>query len=1090
MKQVTKRDGTREELNLDKIHQILFFACDGITGVSVSEIELRAQLQFHEGISTETIHDILIKAAAGLITKETPNYQYVAGRLVNYNLRKKVYGRYEPIHFAQHVQEMVEKGIYDPAILDMYTVEEIHELGKFIRHRRDDKFTYAAMEQLVGKYLLQNRVTKEIYETPQMAYMMIAATLFGKYPSDTRISFVKRFYDAVSNFDISLPTPIMAGVRTNTRQFSSCVTISAGDSLDSIATANHAIIRYISRRAGIGINYGRIRAEGSAIRGGEAKHTGLIPFLKSVEASVKSCSQGGVRGGAATVHYPMWHLEFESLVVLKNNKGTEESRVRKLDHCFQLNRTMYERLVQDGNITLFSPADVPGLYDAFIGDQDKFAVLYRKYEADPSIRKITLKARDAFAALMTERQQTGRIYIQNIDHVNDHGSFKPEVAPIEQSNLCVAPETEILTDKGYIVIGDNEGKEVNVWNGSEFSTVTIEKTGTNQNLLTVSTDAGHVLECTPYHKFYVVKDYNGTVKEVRANELRPGDKLIKFTTPVIEGEMTLDNAYANGFYSGDGCDVNAHQRIYLYGIKQNLRSMFDSIDGIWTEQPEHDRIYLDTQKRPLQDKFFVPGAKYTVESRLDWLSGYVDADGCVYRNKTNQQLTMTSVQYEFLVEVQKMLHTLGVQSSIRNACDAGMVSMPDGKCGKKEYKCNAAFRLLISSTETQKLITLGLQPQRLSIVPHVPNRQAMHFVKVLSVLDEGRISDTYCFNEPLRHKGVFNGLLTGQCQEIALPTKPLEHIDDANGMISLCTLAAINWGNFKNPEDMAEACELSVRALDALLDYQDYPIIAAERSTMGYRPLGVGIINFAYFLAKRGLRYDKEALDTVHEWTEAWSYYLLKASVELAKEKGACEYLENTKYGDGILPIDTYKKSVDSLVSVGLKQDWEGLRSEMKEHGIRNATLMALMPSESSSQISNSTSGIDAPRSLVTFKNSKDGILPQVVPEIDKLKNKYDLLWQQPSNTGPIMIAAVLQKFIDQAISFNTNYVQTNYQDSKIPMKLLIEDLLLAYKLGHKNWYYCNTNDGSGELDVEKMDDAPLPSAASAADDDCDSCKI
>lgn len=764
MKQVTKRDGTREELNLDKIHQILFFACDGITGVSVSEIELRAQLQFHEGISTETIHDILIKAAAGLITKETPNYQYVAGRLVNYNLRKKVYGQYDPISFAQHVQEMVDKGIYDPAILDMYTVEEIHELGKFIRHKRDDKFTYAAMEQLVGKYLLQNRVTKEIYETPQMAYMMIAATLFGKYPEDTRLSFVKRFYDAVSNFDISLPTPIMAGVRTNTRQFSSCVTISAGDSLDSIATANHAIIRYISRRAGIGINYGRIRAEGSAIRGGEAKHTGLIPFLKSVEASVKSCSQGGVRGGAATVHYPMWHMEFESLVVLKNNKGTEESRVRKLDHCFQLNRTMYERLVQDGNITLFSPADVPGLYDAFIGDQDKFAVLYKKYEADPSIRKITLKARDAFAALMTERQQTGRIYIQNIDHVNDHGSFKPEVAPIEQSNLC---------------------------------------------------------------------------------------------------------------------------------------------------------------------------------------------------------------------------------------------------------------------------------------------------------------------------------------QEIALPTKPLEYIDDENGVISLCTLAAINWGNFKNPEDMAEACELSVRALDALLDYQDYPIIAAERSTMGYRPLGVGIINFAYFLAKRGLRYDKEALDTVHEWTEAWSYYLLKASVELAKEKGACEYLENTKYGDGILPIDTYKKSVDSLVSVGLKQDWEGLRSEMKEHGIRNATLMALMPSESSSQISNSTSGIDAPRSLVTFKNSKDGILPQVVPEIDKLKNKYDLLWQQPSNTGPIMIAAVMQKFIDQSISFNTNYVQTNYQDSKIPMKLLIEDLLLAYKLGHKNWYYCNTNDGSGELDVEKMDEAPLPSAAaSAADDDCDSCKI
>lgn len=463
----------------------------------------------------------------------------------------------------------------------------------------------------------------------------------------------------------------------------------------------------------------------------------------------------------------MWHLEFDSLVVLKNNKGTEESRVRKLDHCFQLNRTMYERLVNDQDITLFSPADVPGLYDAFIQDQELFAVLYKKYEADKSIRKVTKKASEVFAALMIERQQTGRVYIQNIDHVNDHGSFKPEVAPIEQSNLCA---------------------------------------------------------------------------------------------------------------------------------------------------------------------------------------------------------------------------------------------------------------------------------------------------------------------------------------EIALPTKPLENIDDENGVISLCTLAAINWGNFKNPEDMEEACELSVRALDALLDYQDYPIIAAERSTMGYRPLGVGIINFAYFLAKRGLRYDSTALDTVHEWTEAWSYYLLKASVTLAKEKGACEYLANTKYGDGILPIDTYKKSVDDLLTVELKQDWEGLRSEMKEHGIRNATLMALMPSESSSQISNSTSGIDAPRSLVTFKNSKDGVLPQVVPEIEKLKNKYDLLWEQPDNKGPIMIAAVLQKFIDQSISFNTNYVQTNYPDNKIPMKLLLEDLLMAYKLGHKNWYYCNTNDASGELDVSKMVDdnstVQLPSAMQGGEDDCDSCKI
>lgn len=904
MIEVTKRNGTREVLNLDKIHQILYFACDGITNVAVSEIELRAKLQFQQGVSTETIHNILTRSAAMLITKDTPNYQYVAGRLVNYNLRKKVYGQYEPVSFAEHVQNLVDKGIYDPAIFNMYSLEEINELGKFIKHKRDDKFTYAAMEQLVGKYLLQNRVTKEIYETPQMAYMMIAATLFGSYPKDTRISFVKRFYDAVSNFDISLPTPIMAGVRTNTRQFSSCVTISAGDSLDSIATANHAVIRYISRRAGIGINYGRIRAEGSEIRGGEAKHTGLIPFLKSVEASVKSCSQGGVRGGAATVFYPLWHLEFENLVVLKNNKGTEESRVRKLDHCFQLNRTMYERLINDQDITFFSPSDVPGLYDAFAQNTEHFSVLYKKYEADPTIRKKVMKAKDVFSSLMSERQQTGRVYIMHIDHVNDHGSFKPDVAPIEQSNLCVVPETLILTDKGHVTISDNVDKEVNVWNGKQFSTVTVKQTGTNQKIVKVLLDNDTNLECTEYHKFYVQSSTG--ITEKRASELQPNDKL---------------------------------------------------------------------------ETFFIP-----------------DEDNSV------------------LVE---------------------------------------------------------------------------HNVKVISVLDEGRVSDTYCFNEPLEHKGVFNGILTGQCMEIALPTKPLEHIDDENGVISLCTLAAVNWGNFKNPEDMQEACELSVRALDALLDYQDYPIIAAQRSTEGYRPLGVGIINFAYFLAKRGLRYDSGALDTVHEWTEAWSYYLLKASVKLAEEKGACTMLKNTKYGDGILPIDTYKKSVDSIVNVGLKQDWEALRKDLKEFGIRNATLMALMPSESSSQISNSTSGIDKIRSLVAFKNSKDGVLPQVVPEIEKLKNKYDMLWEQESNSGPIMIAAVMQKFIDQAISFNSNYVQSHYPDNKIPMKLLLDDLILAYKLGHKNWYYSNTNDGSGELDVSKMDieATSLPNAP-AAEDDCDSCKI
>lgn len=762
---VTKRNGAMEALNLDKIHQILFFACEGLTGVSVSEIEIRAQLQFYEGIQTSLIHDILIKSASELITVDNPNYQYVAGRLVNYSLRKQVYGDYEPIKFSAHVQDLVDKGIYDPEVLEKYTLQEIEELGKYIKHKRDEKFTYVAMKQWEGKYLCKNRVTKQIWETPQMAYMLMSAIIFMEYGSD-RMAYVKRFYDAISNFDISLPTPIMAGLRTNTRQFSSCVVLNVGDSLDSIGASNHAILRYISRKAGLGINFGRVRAIDSAIRGGDAVHTGVIPFIAAAAKTVKSCSQGGVRGGAATIHFPLWHYEFESLVVLKNNKGTEFNRVRQMDYCFQMNKTMYTRLVQRKDISFFSPSDVPGLYEAFCADQKEFERLYTKYEADPSIRRKTIPAVDVFTTLMNERASTGRIYIQNIDLTNEHSPFDPAVAPIEQSNLC---------------------------------------------------------------------------------------------------------------------------------------------------------------------------------------------------------------------------------------------------------------------------------------------------------------------------------------QEIALPSVTFESVDTGEGLISLCTLAAINWGNFDKPADMENACDLAVRALDSLLDYQDYPVGHAERATNLYRPLGVGIINLAYFLAKRGLRYDTGALETMNEWSEAWSYYLLKSSVQLAKEKGRCEGFDNLRYAEGILPIDTYKRTVDELVSSEMKMDWDGLRADIAVHGIRNATTMALMPAETSAQISNSTNGIEPPRSLVSIKASKDGILKQVVPEIGKLKNKYTLLWDMKDNDGYLKIVAVLQKYIDQSISANTSYNPANYPNNKLSMKMLLGDILLAYKYGVKNLYYMNTNDGAGEVDVDEATaskDGIFVIKLPDDEGDCDSCKI
>jgi len=757
---VTKRNGSKQPFDLDKVHRVLEWAVEDIAGVSVSEIELKSNIQLYDGIKAYDIHELLIKSAAELISDNTPNYQYVAARLINYKIRKEVYGQYEPWHLKDIIEVNVERGVYDKAILDDYTDDELDYLNARINHDRDFEFTYVGMEQFRGKYLVQNRITKDMYETPQVLYMMVAATLFSEYPKDKRLKYVKDFYEAISNFYISLPTPIMAAVRTPTRQFSSCVLIESGDSLDSINATATSVVRYISKKAGIGISAGAIRAIKSEIGDGSVVHTGLIPFLKYFQAAVKSCSQGGVRGGAATVYIPVWHLEFEDLVVLKNNKGTEETRVRHMDYAFQFNKTMYERLLSGGNITLFSPKDVPGLYEAFFADQDEFKRLYEKYEADKKIRKKVVPAMDIFTQFLQERKDTGRIYLQNVDHANEHGAFLPEKAPIHQSNLCC---------------------------------------------------------------------------------------------------------------------------------------------------------------------------------------------------------------------------------------------------------------------------------------------------------------------------------------EIDLPTKPLSAYDDEEGEISLCTLSAINWGQINDPSEFEKYCTLAVRALDALLDYQAYPVKAAELSTMARRPLGIGIINLAYFLAKRGLKYDKEALETIDEYAEAWSYYLIKASADLAVEKGACPKTDETKYGMGVTPNMTYKKEVDELVKPQNRMDWTELRNQLNTNGIRNSTLMALMPAETSAQISNSTNGIEPPRALVSYKQSKDGVMAQVVPGYYHLKNKYDLLWDQASPEGYLQICAVLQKYIDQGISVNTSYNPEHFEDSKVPMSQMIKDIVTFYKYGGKQLYYNNTHDGAGEL----KDDDDIEDLEFIEDDsECESCKI
>ncbi|MFQ1877032.1 class 1a ribonucleoside-diphosphate reductase subunit alpha [Aeromonas veronii] len=742
---VTKRNGHKEPIDLDKIHRVLDWAAEGLDNVSVSQVELKSHIQFYDGIRTADIHETIIKATADLISEQTPDYQYMAARLAIFHLRKKAYGQFEPPHLYQHVARLVDMGKYDKHLLEDYSQAEFEELNTHLDHWRDMDFSYAAVKQLEGKYLVQNRVTGEIYESPQFLYMLVAACLFSKYPKDTRLDYIKRFYDAVSTFKISLPTPIMSGVRTPTRQFSSCVLIECDDSLDSINATASSIVRYVSQRAGIGINAGRIRGLGSPIRGGEAFHTGCIPFYKYFQTAVKCCSQGGVRGGAATLFYPLWHTEVESLLVLKNNRGVEENRVRHMDYGVQINKLMYQRLIKGGDITLFSPSDAPGLYDAFFADQDKFEELYVKYEQDPAIRKKTLKAVDLFSLMMQERAGTGRIYIQNVDHCNTHSPFDPSVAPVRQSNLCL---------------------------------------------------------------------------------------------------------------------------------------------------------------------------------------------------------------------------------------------------------------------------------------------------------------------------------------EIALPTKPLNNIDDESGEIALCTLSAFNLGAIEKLEDLEEMADLAVRALDALLDYQDYPIAAAKKGSMGRRTLGIGVINYAYYLAKNGARYsDGSGLALTHRTFEAIQYYLLKASVQLAREFGPCPLFGETTYAQGILPIDTYKKDMDALCNEPLHLDWESLREEIKSVGLRNSTLTALMPSETSSQISNATNGIEPPRGLVSVKASKDGILKQVVPEYDRLKDQYELLWKQPSVDGYLQLVGIMQKFVDQAISANTNYDPARFEGNKVPMKQLLKDLLTAYKYGLKTLYYHNTRDGADDAQTDLQDD-------------------
>jgi ribonucleoside-diphosphate reductase alpha chain len=768
---VTKRSGIKEPLTLEKWQAQVAKVCKGIADVSPSMIEIKSQLHFYDGITTKQIDGITLRAIVDLIDVENnsdvghTNYQYVAGKQRVSMLRKDVYGSYEVPHLYEIVKKNVATGLYTDELLTWYTEEDWNKMNDMLDHSKDESYSYAAIEQLIEKYLVKNRSTKEIYETPQIRYMVAAATVFhSEEPNSARMRYIKEYYNAASDGLFTLATPVLAGLGTPTKQFSSCVLIRSDDDLDSIFASGEMMAKYASKRAGIGLEIGRLRSLGSPIRGGEIMHTGMIPFLKKWFGDLRSCSQGGIRNASATVFYPIWHHQFDDLIVLKNNQGTDETRVRFMDYGVVLSAFFWRRFKNKENITFFDPNEVPDLYEAFYSNTTLFEELYVKYEKQPGLRKKTMSAEEVFkSGILKERTDTGRIYLVFVDNVMNQGPFDPEYHTIYQSNLCC---------------------------------------------------------------------------------------------------------------------------------------------------------------------------------------------------------------------------------------------------------------------------------------------------------------------------------------EILLPTKSFRRLDDADGRIALCTLGSINWGAFRNPEDMRRACRILHRSLNNILDYQDFLSIQSKLSNDEIRPLGIGITNLAYWHAKRSLKYgEKDSLQEVKTWMEHLSYYLTEASVELAQERGRCEHSDKTRYGQGIFPWELRAKGVNELANFEPELNWEGLRAMMRSYGVRNATQMAVAPVESSSVVINSTNGIEMPMSLISVKESKAGSFVQVVPEYHKLKNKYQMMWEQKDCDGYLKTAAVIAAYVDQSISTNTFYNPAHFPERKVPTTLIAKNLMQAHYWGLKTFYYSLINKAGSKSQDETVLD--LPSGFNDIDEeDCEACKL
>ena len=1060
---VTKRDGSIEEFDADKLNKWAEWASESC-GVSWSDVILEASRQLHDSVSTSDIHKTLIEVC---VNRKDTGHSRMAARLFVGQIYKEAFEDFSIPTLGEFYHQMVELGYWDDL---NYSEEELTELDKIVAHTLDLTYEYCTIRQFYDKYAVS--AYGRCLESPQMAIMGMAMS--NTRNEVNRVEAAKSAYKKLSMLKINLPTPSLSGQRTPVAGSPSCCLISGSDSVDSIEAAVHVAYKMTAMSSGIGAEL-EIRGPKDPVKGGTIEHQGKLAYYRYLDRAVKANRQHS-RGGSATVTFTALDPEIETLLRLKSQRVHPEMRIDTMDYSLAINNTFLKRVAKDEDWVLVSSHFAPELYELlYANDEDAFEKELNGVISS-NVKKQVVSARSIANLFFSQRSDTGRIYLTNLSNINSHTPFKE---PIRMSNLCVTPETQILTDVGYMAIGELEGQDVTIWNGEEWSDVNVIKTGQDQPVIEVHTDFGHKLSCTPYHKFYVQTNYRGGIEEKRAFELTVGDKLIKFDLPVIEGEKTLEKAYTNGFFSGDGCKEKLRNKVYLYHAKRELKPWIEGANG-WLEDEKQNRSI--TYVEGLKDKFFVPDANYTIESRLKWLAGYLDADGTVSRNGTNHSLQCTSIEPEFLRGLQLMLQTLGVQSKICLMAEEGEKPLPknDGSGDYGMYFCQRSERLLISSSGLYKLSVLGLKTHRLNWEHRLPQREAERFTTVKEVVDNGRISDTYCFKEEKRGMGMFNGILTGQCQEVLLPTKGFENVQavydkNAEGEVALCFLASIVAGrvSFEEYEEVAyETCKI----VDNTIDQSTYPFPNIEHTAKARRSIGIGVTNVAAWMAENGWEYDtEEGRNAIHRLAELHSYSLHKASVRLAKERGKCEWFDKTKYADEKpwLPIDTYSKEVDNHHSQILLCDWEGLREEIKKHGMRFSVLEAHMPVESSSVFTASTNGWYPVRDLKLFKKSKKGTTYFEAPGIEEYGNNYQNAYDI-SSLDMVRVYGIIQKFTGQGIS--ANFYQRVNGTNKISMAEQYKTLLLSGKIGMKTWYYLNseTNKTAELSEEEKCDSCTL----------------